>query len=193
MEDINFVEIEVVTPKLNDTGRSDVNPVGINSRIHHITEIHNATVKEELFETPLVGSTRESINTNTNNKSRSKKIPALKVATRKKQNSLMVSTERREGEKFPNRSAASTSENVTKRRYQTRSASGMTTTWQLKEHFLFKDKHSEEKFDNDVFFWNGYTTKAERVELTLERLAELEPSPLFGNVRFFTIFRDCGV
>ena len=92
----------------------------------------------------------------------------------------MVSTERHEGEKFPNRSAASTSENVTKRRYQTRSASGMTTTWQLKEYFLFKDKNSEEKFDNEVLFETVIHQKAERVELILELQAELEPSPLFG-------------
>ena len=44
----------------------------------------------------------------------------------------------REGEKFPNRSAGSTSENVTQRRYQTRSASGMTIPWQLKEYFFIQ-------------------------------------------------------
>ena len=80
-EDNDFVEIEVVTPKMNDTGRREVNPEENNSKINHTTEAHNETVKEELFQSPMGGSTRESVNTNTNNKSRSTKIPAPKVAT----------------------------------------------------------------------------------------------------------------
>ena len=78
-EDNDFVEIEVITPKLNDTGRREVNPEENNSQINHSTEAHIETVKEELFETPMDGSTRKSINTNTNNKSRSTKIPAPKL------------------------------------------------------------------------------------------------------------------
>ena len=98
------------------------------------------------------GSTRESINTNTNNKSRSTKIPSPKVATQQKRDSLVSTSERSEGEEFPNRSTASTSQNVTERRYQTRSASGITRPRTLKDYFLFKDNDSDEKFDNDVFF-----------------------------------------
>ena len=72
------MENEVVNPKLNDTGRREVNPEGNNDQINHSTETHNETVKEELFETPMAGSRRESINTNTNNKSRSKRYLRLK-------------------------------------------------------------------------------------------------------------------
>ena len=54
-EDNGFVEIEVVTPKLNDTGRREVNPEGNNSQINHITETHHETVKEGLFETAMGG------------------------------------------------------------------------------------------------------------------------------------------
>ena len=97
-EDNDFVEIEVVTPKLNDTGRREVNPEENNSQINHSTESHNETVKEDLCETAMGGSTRESINTNTNNKSRSTKIPAPKVATQQKQDSLVATSERSEGE-----------------------------------------------------------------------------------------------
>ena len=49
------MEIEVVTPKLNDTRRREVNLEGTNSQINHSTEIHNETVKEESFETPMGG------------------------------------------------------------------------------------------------------------------------------------------
>ena len=102
------------------------------------------------------GSTRESINTNTNNNSRSTKIPAPKVATQQKRDSLVSTSERSEGEEFPNRSTASTSQNVTERRYQTRSASGITRPRKLKDYFLFKDNDADEKFDNDVLFKRGY-------------------------------------
>ena len=34
---------------------------------------------------------------------------------------------------------------------------------------------------------------AEGVELTLERAAELETSPIGQHFKFFTILRDCGV
>ena len=131
-EDNDFVEIEVVTPKLNDTGRREVNSEENNSQINHSTEAHKETVKEELIETPMGGSTRESINTNTNNKSRSTKIPAPKVATQQKRDSLVATSETSEGEEFSNRSTASTSQNVTERRYQTRSASGKTRPRKLK-------------------------------------------------------------
>ena len=50
----DFVEIEVLTPKLNDTGR-EVNPAENKSQINHNTEAHNETVKEKLFETPMGG------------------------------------------------------------------------------------------------------------------------------------------
>ena len=148
----DFGENEVVTPKLNDTGRREVNPEGKNSQINRSTETNKETVKEELFETPMGGSTRESININTNNKSRSTNIPAPKVATQQKRDSLVATSERSEGEEFPNRSTASTSQKVTERQYQTRSTSGVTRPWKLKDCFLFKDNDSDEKFDNDVFF-----------------------------------------
>ena len=48
-DDNDFVEIEVVTPNLNDTGRREVNLEENNSQINHSTETHNETVKEELF------------------------------------------------------------------------------------------------------------------------------------------------
>ena len=117
-EDNVFVEIEVVTPKLNDTGRREVNPEENNSQSNNSTEAHIETVKEDLFETPMGGSTRESINTNTNNRSRSTKIPAPKVATQQNRDSLVARSERIEGEEFPNRSTASTWLSVSKRRYQ---------------------------------------------------------------------------
>ena len=132
-EDNDFVEIEVVNPKVNDTGRREVNPEENNSQINHNTEDHNETVKKELFETPTGWSTRESVNTNTHNKSRSTKIPAPKVATQQKQDSLVATCERIEGEDFPNRRTASTSQSVTKRRYQTRSTSGITRPRKLKD------------------------------------------------------------
>ena len=93
---------EVVTPKLNDTAGREVNPEGNNSQINHSTETHNETVKEELFEKPIGGSTKESINTNTNNKNRSTKIPAPKLATQQKRDSLVAASERSEGKEFPN-------------------------------------------------------------------------------------------
>ena len=149
-EDNNVVEIEVATPKLNDTGRREVNTAENNSQINHSTEAHNETVKEQLFETPMEGGTRESINTNTNNKSRSTKIPAPKVATQQKRDSLVATSERSEGEEYPNRSTASTLQSVSERRYQTRSTPGITR--KLKDYFFFNDNDSDEKFDNDVFF-----------------------------------------
>ena len=112
-EDKDFEEIEVVTPKLNDTGRRENNLEGNIIQIYHIIETHNETLKEELFETPMSRSTRVSINTNTNNKSGSIKIPAPKVATQQMRDSLVAKSENSEGEEFPNRSMASTSQNVT--------------------------------------------------------------------------------
>ena len=150
-EDNDFVEIEVVTPKLNDTERREVQPERNMIQINPNTETHNETVQDESFQTPMGGSTRESINTNTNNKSRSTKIPAPKVATQQKRDSLVSTSERSEDEEFPNRSTASTSQNVAERRYQTRSASGITRPRKLKDYFLFKDNDADEKFDNDVF------------------------------------------
>ena len=64
----------------------------------------------------------------------------------------MATSERSEGEEFPNRSTASTSQSVIERRYQTRSTSGITRPRKLKDYFLFNDNDSDEKFDNDVFF-----------------------------------------
>ena len=130
------MEIEVVTPKLNDKGRREVNPEESNSQINHSTEAHNETVKEELFKTKIGGSTRESINTSTNNKNRSTKIPAPKVATEQKRDSRVATSERSEGEEFPNRSTASTSQSVTERRYRTRSTSGITRPRELKDYFF---------------------------------------------------------
>ena len=65
---------------------------------------------------------------------------------------MVATSERNEGEEFPHRSTASTSQSVTERRYRTRSALGITRPPKLKDYFLFKDNDSEEKFDNDVFF-----------------------------------------
>ena len=150
-EDNDFVGNEVVTTKLNDTERREVQPER-NSQINPNTETHNETVKDESFQTPMGGRTRESITTNTNNKSRSTKIPAPKVATQQKGDSLVSKSERSEGEEFPNRSTASTSQIVAERRYQTRSASGITRTRKLKDCFLFKGNDADENFDNDLFF-----------------------------------------
>ena len=146
------MEIEVVTPKLYDTERREVQTEGNISQINPNTETHNETVKNESFQTPMGGSTRESINTNTNNKSRSTKIPAPKLATEQKRDSLVSTSEMSEGEEFPNRSTASTSQNVAERQYQTRSASGIKRPRKLKDYFLFKDNDADEEFDNDVFF-----------------------------------------
>ena len=151
-EDNDFVEIEVVTPKFKDTERREVPLEGNISQINPNTETHNETVKDESFQAPMGRSTRESININTNNKSRSTKIPAPKVGTQQKLDSLVSTTGRSEGEQFPNRSTASTSQNVAGRRYQTRSASGITRPRKLKDYFLFKDNDSDEKIDNDVIF-----------------------------------------
>ena len=137
-EDNDFVEIEVVTPKLNDTERREVQTEGKISQIKPNTETHNETVKNESFQTLMGGSTRESINTNTNNKSRSTKIPAPKVATQQKRDSLVSTSERSEGEEFPNRSTASTTQNVAERRYQTRSASRITRPRTLKDYFFIQ-------------------------------------------------------
>ena len=128
-----------MTPKLNGTERREVQPEVNVSQINRNTETHNKTVKDESFQTPMGGSTRESINTNTNNKSRSTKIPAPKVPTQQNRDSLVSTSKRSEGEEFPNRSPASTSQNVAERRYQTRSASGITQPRKLTDYFLFKD------------------------------------------------------
>ena len=109
----DFVEVEVDTPRMNDTGRREVNPEENNNQINHSTEAHNETVQEELFETPIGGSTRKSINNNTKNKRRSTNIPAPKVATQQKRDNLVATSERSEGEEFSNRSMASTSQSVT--------------------------------------------------------------------------------
>ena len=102
-----FLEIETVTPRLNDTERREVKPEGINCQINPGIETNNDTVKEELFETPVGGSTRSSVTTNINNKSRSTKIPAPNVGTQQKRHT--------EGEEFSNRRTASTSQNFTER------------------------------------------------------------------------------
>ena len=149
----------MVTPKLNET--RVVNPEGNNSQNNPNTETHNETVEEESFETPMSGSTRESIITNTNSKSRSTKILASKIATQQKRNSLMETTERSEGEEFSNRSTASTSQSVTERRYRLRSAS-----------------RQRKILITTYLFLKMIQLNAEGVELTLERAAELETSPI---------------
>ena len=171
------MEIEVVTPKLNDRGRREVHPEENISQINHSTEARNETVKEELFETPMGGSTRESINTNTNNKNRSTKIPTPKKATQQKRDSLVATSERSESEEFPSRSTACTpQQSVTERPYQTRSTSGITRPRKLKDYFLFKDNDSDKKFDNVVFFQKVIRRNAEGMEPTLKRAAELQTS-----------------
>ena len=145
------MEIEVVTPKLKNTERREILLEGNICQVNPNTETHNETVKDELFQTAMGGSTRESINANTNNKSRSTKIPAPKVATQQKRDSLVATSEKSEGEEFPNRSTASTSQNVAERRRETRSASGIPRPRKMKDCFSFKDNDSDEKLDNDVF------------------------------------------
>ena len=127
------MEIEVLTPKLNDTKSGEVFPEGNNSQINPSTQTHNEAVKEKFFETPTGGSTRESITTNTNVKSRITKIPAFNVATQQKRDSLAETTKRSEGEECANRSMASTLLNV-ERRSQIRSASGITRPRKLKNY-----------------------------------------------------------
>ena len=89
------MKIDVVTPKLNDTEGREVQTEGNISQINPNTETHNETVKNESFQTPMGGSTIESINTNTNNKSikipanRSTKIPAPKIATQQKRDTQL--------------------------------------------------------------------------------------------------------
>ena len=68
-EDNQFLENEVVTPKLNDTEKGEAILERNSSQINTSTETHNETVTEKLFETPSCGSLRESITTNTNRKS----------------------------------------------------------------------------------------------------------------------------
>ena len=151
---------------------------GLLAKIKPSSEIYNETVKDELFETPMGGSTRESIKTNTNNKSRSTEVHAPKVAMQQKRDSLVATSERSEGEEFPYRSRASTSQNVTKRRCQTRSALGKTKPLKLKYYFLIKDSDLDEKFDNDVFFKNVIRQSTEGVKPTMKRAAELKTSPI---------------
>ena len=148
----------MVTPKLNDTERREVQPEGNISQINPNFETHNETVKDESFQTPMGGSTRESINTNTNNKSRSTKIPAPKVATQQKRDSLVSTSERREGEEFPNRRTASTSQIVAEPRYQTRIASRITRPRKLKQYF-FSRITMQMKNLIMMYFLKGDTTK----------------------------------
>ena len=61
-EDNDFVEIEVVTPKLIDAERREVQIEGNISQINPNNATHNETVNES-FQTPMGGSTREAINT----------------------------------------------------------------------------------------------------------------------------------
>ena len=157
-EDKDFVEIEVVTPKLNDTERREFQLEANISQINPNTETHNETVKDESFQIPMGGSTRELIKTNKNNKSRSKKMPAPKVATQQKRDSLVSTSERSEGEEFPNRSTASTSQNVAERRYQTRSASEITRPRKLKDHFLLITIQTKNLIM--MYFLIGDTTKS---------------------------------
>ena len=138
------MEIVAATPKLNDRNRRKISLEGNNSQANPSTEIHNETIKDELFGIPMCGSTRKSKTTDTNNKSRSTKIPAPKIGTQQKRYSLVAKTGRSKGEEFPNRSTAFTSQKVTERRYK-KSASGITKPRKLKDYFIIKDKDSEEK------------------------------------------------
>ena len=56
-EDNDVVEIEVVTLKLNDTERREVQPEANISQNNPNTETHNETVKDESFQTLMGGST----------------------------------------------------------------------------------------------------------------------------------------
>ena len=127
------MEIEVVAPKLNDTEKREVNLGGNISQINPSSETKIETVEMELLKTPMGGSTRESITSNTNNKSRSRDIFEAEVPTQHKQDNLVETNERSECEGFPKRSTAFTSQNVNQRRYQTRSASRITIPRKLKD------------------------------------------------------------
>ena len=52
------MEIEVVTPTIDDTKRREVIFDGNNSQINPSTETHSETIKEYWFETPRDESTR---------------------------------------------------------------------------------------------------------------------------------------
>ena len=145
------MKIVAVTPKLNDRKGREISIEGNNSQANPGTETHNETIKEKLFGIPMGGSTRKSKTTNTNNKSRSTKIPAPKIGTQQKRDSMMAKTAKSKGEEFSNRSTAFTSQNVKERRYK-KCASGITKPRKLKDYFIIKDKDSEEKLDNDIFF-----------------------------------------
>ena len=151
---------------------------GIIVKLTKVLKSHSETVKEELFETPMGGSTRESINTNTNYKSRSTKIPAPKVPTQQKRDSLVATSERSEGEDFPNRSTTFTSKNVTKGRYQTRSASGITRPRKLKVMFYSRITVKMKNLVMMNLFKKVMRQNAEGVEPTLERAPQLKTSPI---------------
>ena len=126
---------KVGSPNLNDPERREVDPERDNIQINASTETHKKTVKEKMFETPMGGSTRESVNTNTNNKSRSTKIPELKVATQQRRDNLVATSEKSEGEECSNRSTAFASQNVIEGRYQTKNEAGITRPGKLKAVF----------------------------------------------------------
>ena len=97
------------------------------------------------------------------------KIPAIKVATLQSRDSLVETFGRSGGEEFPIRSTTSTLQIVSEQGYQTRSASGIKGLRKMKDYFLFKDNDSEEKFDNDViFFEKRDTTKCRGHETHIE-------------------------
>ena len=138
----------VFTQKPIDTERREVITEGHNGQINPSTETRNETVREELFETPMGGITREPISSKTNNKIRSTKITAPTVATEQKRDSLRAASEMSESKEFS-----------TQRQYQTRGTSGIKRPGKLNDYFLFKDNVSCENFDNDVFFRKGDTAK----------------------------------
>ena len=132
---------------------------GIIAKLTFVLKLKMKQSTRNCFEAAMGGSTRELITTNTNNKSKSTRIPSPKVATQQKRDSLVATSGRNEGEEFPNRSTVSTSQNVTEHRYQTKSASGIPKPRKLEDCFLFKYNDSEEKFENCVFFKKDDATK----------------------------------
>ena len=86
---------------------------GIPIRLTLVVEI-TMKHKKEVFHTTRCGSTSGSMTTNTNNKSKTPRY-LCQIRTAKR-DSLSETAEKSEGQKFPNRTTGSTSQNVCERR-----------------------------------------------------------------------------
>ena len=103
------MEIEKDTPNVDGTEKRETTPKRDTNQINTGSGNHNETFKKEVFQTPRGGSTSGSMTANTNNKS---KTPRYLCQTRTaKRDSLSETAEKSEGQKFPNRSTGSTSQN----------------------------------------------------------------------------------